>query len=194
MFWAFILLASAADAPHRDWMGLELGASSADVVANWLTDHQLDCPATPSPRRTTTQYHCVADTDTADGLAGQRLLLARLDDGPLHHVSTIQDSADPEVAHAAYDNALAELTARYGTPTMAQPIQRMDAPMLRYRSAWSFDDLRVELSLTRFGGGPYQVHTRLDVPGAEDAAIARPGTTNPHGEAPKARQNPHITP
>ena len=187
-------VALADPAPSRAFGGLTLGESAPAAIDGWLADHGLDCPAAPSPRRTTHQHRC-ADVGPLDGgLPVQALLLARLDDGPLHHVSTDRSTDDPQAATAEYQAAVARWTQRLGAPAVAEPVGRLDSAMLRYRTAWTFDDLLVELTLSRFSGTAYTVAERLDVPGAEARAATRPGSTNPHGETPKPRRNPHITP
>ncbi len=181
------LAAFAEPAPDRAWNGLVLGESDAATVVAWLADRGLACPAEPSPRRTTTHHRC------RDG--GGKLLLARLDDGPLHHTSTDVRIADPEEARARYESAVARLTERFGPPQRLGPLGATDGVNLRYTTAWAFDDLTVRVSLLRFNGGDLTVSERWDVPGAEARAEARPGTTNPHGGgAPAPRRNPHLNP
>jgi hypothetical protein len=189
-----LAIALADPSPTVDWQGLTLGQSPAAAIDAWIAARGLTCPAAPSPRRTTQQHRCAGAGPLEGQLPVDRLLLARLDDGPLHHVSTSRETPDAAAAKAEYEAAVARLSSRYGQPQVANAVGRMDAPMIRYRTAWSFDDLAVELSLTRFSGVNYVVSERYDVPGAEGRADTRPGSTNPHGDAPAPRRNPHISP
>ncbi|MEQ1506155.1 MAG: hypothetical protein ABMB14_28240 [Myxococcota bacterium] len=200
--WWIAALAAAATsspAPTHDWHGLALGATDATGIDGWATAHGWTCATAPSPRRTTVHHDCDHPDPSAIGeqaLRGRldQVLLARLDDGPLHHVSTDRVFAVPADASATYAAALARLTATFGPPvrTMAAPAT-FDGPLIRATTTWTFSDLTVDLTVMRVGTGPIHLSERWDVPGVEARAITRPGTAAIHGGGtPTPAKNPHL--
>lgn len=176
-------------APLRDVWGLSLGRSGHDELSTWLTNRGLHCGATPSPRRKTVHYRCgdVPGALLLNRVVGKTvstLILARPDDGPLHHVSTLRRYAEPQPAIADYTSTRDTLRARLGPPADqdATPpsVAAFDAKATRFLMRWLFSDLEVELSLYRLAGPDIVVRERWDVPGVESGVEAR-GRGSVHG-------------
>jgi hypothetical protein len=190
-------------APNRAHLGLSLGATTADEVKAWLAERKLTCPERQSPRRTTTQVECKGELPlsllpdrTVKGKLYD-LLIVRLDDGPVHHVSTTRRYSVPEDAGVDYTATVATLTAAFGPPTKAQPFDRekVNRALARFGTEWRFSDLVISVSALKAAGDFVSVNERWDVPGVEASAEAREGTsghsfTGP--TAPTPAKNPHV--
>lgn len=190
-------------APNRAHLGLTLGATTAEEVKAWLAERQLTCPERQSPRRTTTQVECKGELPlsllpdrTVKGKLHD-LLIVRLDDGPVHHVSTTRRYSIPDDAGKDYTATVATLTAAFGPPTKTQPFdgEKMNRPLARFGTEWRFSDLQISVSALKAAGDFVSVNERWDVPGVEASAEARAGTTG-HGfggpAAPTPAKNPHV--
>jgi hypothetical protein len=162
--------------------GLELGKTDVDGLADWLDQQGLHCPAVPSPRRRTVQYRCL---NIVGGSWLQRpssplrvdLLLARTDDGPLHHVSTVRKTVTPEAAIADYLATVRALTERLGSPALTDnsppTVAAFAAKLTRFSTMWALPDLTVDVTLSRLSGRAISVRERWDMPGVEAAVGAR---------------------
>ncbi|MEY3214535.1 MAG: hypothetical protein RIT28_5016 [Pseudomonadota bacterium] len=195
--------APLAAAPSKTHLGLTLGATTADEVKAWLVERSLTCPERPSPRRATTQVECKGDLPlellperTVKGKLYD-LLIVRLDDGPVHHVSTTRRYSIPEDAGVDYAATVATLTAAFGPPTKAQPFDRekVNRALARFGTEWRFADLVISVSALKAAGDFVSVNERWDVPGVEASAEARAGSsghsfTGP--TAPTPAKNPHV--
>jgi hypothetical protein len=124
-------------------------------------------------------------------------LIVRLDNGPVHHVSTTRRYSIPEDAGADYAATVATLTAVFGPPTKTQAFDRekVNRPLARFGTEWRFSDLEISVSALKAAGDFVSVNERWDVPGVEANAEAREGTTG-HGfggpAAPTPAKNPHV--
>ncbi len=169
----------------------------------WLAERALNCPERLSPRRTTTQVECKGDLPLSllpDRVVKGKLydlLVVRLDDGPVHHVSTTRRYSVPEDAGADYTATVATLTATFGPPTKTQPFDRekVNRALARFGTEWRFSDLVISVSALKAAGDFVSVNERWDVPGVEAGAEARAGTsghafTGP--SAPTPAKNPHV--
>ena len=190
-------------APSKAHLGLTLGATTAAEVTSWLAERQLTCPERPSPRRATTQVECKGDLPlsllpdrTVKGKLYD-LLIVRLDDGPVHHVSTTRRYSIPDDAGVDYTATVATLTAAFGPPTKSQPFDRekVSRALARFGTEWRFSDLVISVSALKAAGDYVSVNERWDVPGVEASAEARAGTSG-HGftgpTAPTPAKNPHV--
>lgn len=185
-------------APARALWGLELGSTGKAGLSTWVEAQGIDCEALTAPRRQTEQLRCTLDalpvamTDRRPGEAQSLLLLARPDEGPLHHISTLRRHLSPAEALQDFSAAGAAVSAQLGPPTRADPRPPVAADLssaqVRFSSTWSFSDLLVELSLSRMGGEELVLRERWDVPGVEAGVAPRPGSS---GHAPAGRVAPH---
>ena len=190
-------------APTKAHLGLTLGATTAEEVKVWLAERALTCPERQSPRRTTTQVECKGELPlsllpdrTVKGKLYD-LLIVRLDNGPVHHISTTRRYSIPEDAGVDYAATVATLTAAFGPPTKTQPFDRekMNRPLARFGTEWRFSDLEISVSALKAAGDFVSVNERWDVPGVELTAEARAGTSG-HSfggpTAPTPAKNPHV--
>jgi hypothetical protein len=184
--------------PTRSWHEVVLGGTDGPAAQAWAAARDLDCVEKPSPRRTTVHLACERPAPAAIGegeRAGrlERILVARLDDGPVHHVSTERSFESPAQAAATYDEARKALVARLGAPERtAEAPSSFDVALVHATTRWRFADLQVDLTVSRFGEGPIRLSERWDLPGAEDRAATRPGSAAAHGAPPAAARNPHL--
>lgn len=195
--------ANAPAAPSRAHLGLTLGATTAEEVKAWLAERALTCPERPSPRRATTQVECKGELPlsllpdrTVKGKLYD-LLIVRLDDGPVHHVSTTRRYSNPDDAATDYAATVATLTATFGPPTKAQPFdrERVNRALARFGTEWRFSDLTISVSALKAAGDFVSVNERWDVPGVEAQVAAREGTTGHGFTGPAAAtpaKNPHV--
>jgi hypothetical protein len=171
-------------APAREVWGLTLGGSDHAAVISWLEARQVPCRGVPAPRRKTVHYRCnevpgalFAERTLDEGVSV--LLLARPDDGPLHHISALRRYATPLPAIADYTTAVAALRAGLGVPSDADADAprpaAFDAKAVRFSTRWLFSDLEVEIGLYRLAGPDIVVRERWDVPGVEAGVGARGG-------------------
>jgi hypothetical protein len=178
-------------APSKDFLGLTLGGTQDAEITAWLATHNLNCPASPSPRRTTQRYECKTDLPVAL-LPGRiiqgkltSLLLVRGDSTPLSHASAGRQYSLPEDAAKDYESTVATISASLGEPykkTVIDP-EKLKSPLLHYSTTWKFTDLDVSVTLLKAGGNFYSMEERWDVPGVEMEQQARPSKNphNPHG-------------
>jgi hypothetical protein len=165
-------VASLPAAPSRAHLGLTLGVSTAEDVKAWLAERALTCPERPSPRRATTQVECKGELPLS--LLPERvvkgklydLLIVRLDEGPVHHVSTTRRYSNPEDAATDYAATVTTLTAAFGPPTKAQPFDRekVNRALARFGTEWRFNDLTISVSALKAAGDFVSVNERWDVP------------------------------
>ena len=192
-------------APDRALWGLVLGQTDRAGIDAWVHTQGLECEAGPAARRTTHQTRC-RDAALPSSLTGRNadaaatmLLLVRTDEGPLHHVSSLRRHAAPIDAIRDYQSAIAQIQARLGAPTQADPAppaaEQLQRAPARFATSWIFSDLEVGLSLTRMSGPDVVVRERWDVPGVEAGVPPRPGSAghiraqglsphSPHGIVP----------
>lgn len=187
-------------APTREVWGLEIGASNAEQVDAWLAQRGLSCASAPAPRRTTVHWTCKGPINLSifpdRVIAGQidELMLARLDEGPLHHLSLERIYSIPEQAADDLSATLAAISSALGPPQRQLPLPadvNWGSPVVHADAQWRFDDLEVRLSLLKVGKSPIRVSERWSEPGAEARAEARPGSAPMHEEPPKRGRNPH---
>lgn len=188
-------------APVRTLWGLGLGATDEAGLGAWVESRSIDCEALTSPRRMTRQLRCtLADlppemATRRPGEAQTLLILARPDEGPLHHVSTLRHHPEPEAAIADFSAASEQITVRLGAATRtssAAPTQaNLSGAHARFVSTWSFSDLEVELSLSKMGGQALVVRERWDVPGVEAGVVPRPGSVGHSAGSSVAPHSPH---
>jgi hypothetical protein len=189
--------ATLGAAPTRSWHDLALGVADGPTARGWAADLGLDCVEEPSPRRTTVHLSCQRPLSAAIGEEQRpgrldRLLVARLDDGPVHHVSTERSFEAWTRASPTYLAARDALSARLGPPIDSDPAPAtFEGRLVHASTRWRFSDLQVDLTVSRFGDGAIRLSERWDLPGAEASAEARPGSVAAHG-SPSAARNPHL--
>jgi len=187
---------------QRELWGLSLGTTDSAALDGWIAAHGLECEAMTAPRRMTQQYRCALEslpdvvTDRAPAQTPTLLLLARPDEGALHHVSTLRRHSVPEEAVADFAAATAAITAAVGKESRSaeQPpsVAGLSGTHARFVSRWDFLDLQVELSLSKMGGQQVIVRERWDVPGVEAGVPPRPGSTgHAEGAAGGSPHSPH---
>lgn len=181
-------------APARDWNGLVLGETQHEGVEAWIAEHRLECTALPAQTRSTFHYRCedpvgLRVSAARQGVATQ-LLIARAENAPVHHVSTIRKYSDPAAAAEDYDLVVAELGARFGTPKRSQEVKDLAAfsrPLARFATSWAYDDLDVTVSLMKASGPNISLTEAWTVPGVEQLTTSRTRVTSrPPG------WNPHV--
>ncbi len=176
-----VLRSAVLDAPTREVWGLSLGLMGAKEVESWLAERNVRCKGRPAPRRATVHHRC---SDVSGGLLLDRtvpdavgLLLARPDDGPLHHVSALRRYGQPSEAVTDYQRTLISLTARLGQPhqtdTTPPTAAAFASERVYFSSKWTFADLEVGVVLSRLTGPKIVVRERWDVPGVEATVGAR---------------------
>lgn len=191
---------SLPPAPSLDRYGLLLNSARDADIRAWLDARGLDCKSGPALARTTYQYRCqgelpltlLPDRIIRGHLA--ELLLARLDDGPLHHFSTLRKYSIPVDAAEDYDRALERLSAELGPPARSTTLddpERLRGKAARFASTWRFSDLEVSLSVLKAAGDFVSVNEVWRVPGAEALAGSRGGGAHGAGGKP-AGWNPHV--
>lgn len=183
----------AAEAPGVEVLGVELGRTRHAEVLAWLEAEGLDCEVGPSRARTSFRYDCEGTLplgllgEAEAGVWGEavlrRLLLARPDSGPLHHLSTIRSHPSGQSAATDYAAAVDRISARLGPPSKHQPADpaAMTGPVVRYASTWRTPAVEVVLSVLRVGEGELTVQERWTVPSEEAQAERAEGRApNPH--------------
>lgn len=189
-------------APQREIWGLSLGTTDGPDLLNWITTYGLECEAMTAPRRMTQQQRCALKTlpEVISGRAPAQtstlLLLARPDEGALHHVSTLRRHSLAEEAVADFAAASTAISAALGQPSRsaerAPSVGDLSGAHARFVSRWDFSDLEVELSLSKVGGQQMIVRERWDVPGVEAGVPPRPGSTgHAEGAAGGTPHSPH---
>lgn len=175
--------AVAAPAPTRAPLGLQLGGATDADVAAWMDARGIEgCAQVASPRRTTVRWECGAqpasvlpERQVGAGTV-DAVVLARLDDGPVHHLSTAREHAAVDEARVDYESSVSRLTALLGSPTsrVAAPSDAaFTRPVAHASTRWTFDDLVVELTVVKAAGRAVTVSERWDVPGVSARATAR---------------------
>lgn len=185
--------ALSEEAPGVAVLGVELGRTRHAEALAWLQAHSLSCEVGPSSARTSFRYDCAgtlplallgdADPRVRGEAVLRRLLLARPDSGPLHHLSTIRSHPSGASAAADYAHAVAQISERLGAPDRHQPAdpEAMSGPVVRYASTWRTPAVEVVLSVLRVGDGELTVQERWTVPDAEAQAERAEGRApNPH--------------
>lgn len=168
----------------------------------WAGARGLSCPETPSLRRLTTRAECAGPLDVAllpdRRIAGvlESVLIVRVDEGPVHHVSTLRRYSAPEAAQADYHSAITALSAQLGPPVRSQRLDDLTVfsrPLARAVSQWTFDDLQVVLSVLKAAGDSIQVNEVWTLPGVEEQ-VGQRGEGSLHGKSRAPAKNPHILP
>lgn len=181
-------------APTREWNGLVLGETQHEGVEAWIADHALECTGLPAQTRSTFHYRCedpvgLRVSAAKQGVATQ-LLVARAENAPVHHISTIRKYGDPTAAAEDYDLVVAASTARLGVPQRHQEVKDIGAfsrPLARFATSWVFDDLEVTVSLMKASGPNISLTEAWTVPGVEQRTTSRTRVTSrPPG------WNPHV--
>lgn len=192
--------AVSAPAPTKSVWGLELGVAAEDAVNAWIAARDLSCAYGPAQRRTTMHWTCKGPVDPAKiperKIVGaiDELLFARLDAGPLHHVSLERVYSLPAQAMDDFSATIAEITQLLGAAereSIPSADTNWSSPMVHGSASWRFADLEVRVMVLKGGGSTIRVGERWFIPGAEDAAVARPGSAPMHGGAVDQGGNPH---
>lgn len=193
---------AAPKAPTRTVQGLALGEADDAAIAAWVAERGLECPEVASPRRTTRQRRCQGTyapsllPDRGASGALTEILIARLDDGPAHHLSTIRKYSLPADVAADYHAAVDAITAQLGPPTQTRRVDDLsafDSPLARFATRWQFSDLRVDVSILKAAGSYISLNEVWVIPGVEEQAQARGGGSL-HGDLKPASpaNNPHV--
>ena len=191
---------SGPAAPTREVYGLKLGITTGEEVDAWLAERQLQCPGKPAPARTTVHYKCegelplslVADRKVKGKLS--QILIARLDNGPVHHYSNSRRYSLPDDVVADYHSAIEAISARLGTPFESKRIEdmgRLSQKVAHFATRWRFGDLEVSVVVLKAAGDYIAVNEMWNVPGVERLAAAR-GSGGGHGGGRPAGWNPHV--
>ena len=169
------------DAPDRSIFGLSLDEAFDSDVSDWLSERGLHCPESPSPARTTTHYTCSGKLD-ATALPERRtrgvlssLLIARPDEGPVHHLSVRHKYSFAEVALEEYRATRDILRDQLGPPSRGDEPEAVDleSPLIRYVTQWRYADLEVTLAVLRVGNSGLTLSEQWMVPGVESLAKSR---------------------
>lgn len=180
-------------APTRTVFGLELGVSNDEHVQRW--GEGLGCTSAAAFARRTLHTTCadVGDRWPSSGAPRVDVLIARPESAStIHHVSSSHAHAIAVEAVADWRERFAALEDELGPPSLLREPEERPTLTGRFgwRAVWSWDDLEVELTVSRFTtSGPARVRERWFVPGVEESLPDR--GVGVHGRGVRSVQNPH---
>ncbi len=188
-------------APSRNFLGVDIGTTSAPALDAWLAEKKLICKTDPASRRATVRTQCEKDIPvgllegrTVSGKVTQ-LLFSRGDDGPIHYAATSRRYSLPNDAVLDFESTMTTLSTLFGAPARVKPVDatKLDGKVVRFSADWTFADLELSLSLFRAGTAYWSVNESWAVPGVEAGMKARPGSRG-HGEVESRPEgwNPHV--